>query len=241
MNGLIIYRTWDDSRHRATDAEQAAHDAWVERERDDLLDRMCRDYKDWLAEKQMLKNFRAKGLIPTHTRGTFAWRMSRRPYSAVRFESYIPRIDKLTGAEIPPTAPWLDWDYAPVGEATWWRLVPRLKWTGLEVYDVWVVTTLPTGRKRRKLVRDSMSSLCDSGECKRQTCAYCWAGEHLNLEENQTIKIERRTGKVKVDDPSGISAKGKQNQKAQAMGEDQRAMHAMTSTQRHHKKGVSEW
>lgn len=239
MNGLIIYGP-DGTSHRASDTEQAAFDGWSKKRESELLVRLALRIADAVATAKMHKAFRDKGLVQPHTRSTFAWRMRERPYSAVRFESFVARKDKY-GNIIPPMLDWKDWDFAAPGEGTTWRLSPRLRISNIEVFDVWVVTQLPSGKKRRKLMRADFKSMCESAHCERESCALCWAGRTLMLKDNEIIKIERREGKLNVVDPSGVNPHGKQNSKAQDMGEDQRAPYQLTSTIHAHKKGASEW
>lgn len=235
--GLIIYGPDGEPGRRATPQEQELFDQQIKEQESDMLRRICSNIVDLKATHQMHKAFRAKGLQHSHTRSVLAWRMRNRPYSAVRFQSFSERDDK-NGQPIPASADWKDWDYAPHGEGTLWKLMPQLRYTNLELYDVWVVKLSSTNRKRRRLMREGFTRTCDNAECGKETCALCWAVQKLEIGENESIKIVRREGKLKVDDPAGVNPKGAQGT-GQDMGEDQRAPYGLTSTIHAHKKGAS--
>jgi hypothetical protein len=241
-NGLIIY-TPDGGKHRASDEEQRKFNEWEKREEEAYIQQFYEDCRNAKATKKMLKGFKDKGFIQTRTRGTYAWKShEEKAASLFRFASWIALTDK-DGNVIPPALDWKQWDFEPIApnEGTYWMLMPRLRWTGIEVYDVWVITKLKSGRKRRKLVKADFKSLCESRECERESCAYCWAGNNLTLREGEEIQIKRREGNPKVNDPAGVSPHGRQNSKAQDLGEDQRQLFALTSTQRFYKGETNEW
>lgn len=258
MNGLIIYRP-DGTKHRASDAEQKKHDQWAEDEYYRDIYEKCLSVWDLKRERRMLKRFKEKGFIPAKTRSVYGWRAgTMKAASLFRWESWIHHTDK-NGDDIPPLLDWKDWDPIAFGEGTMWRLFPRLRFSNTEVFDVWVIAKTKTGKIRRRLIKQGFKSLCDphhrkgerscpcgnckqGGACGRESCAYCWAGENLNLKDNETIRIERReVPMTKVDDPAGVNPHGHQSASAQDLGEDQRRMFSLTSTPWSYKKGNSKW
>lgn len=235
--GLIIFGPDGEPARRATPAEQAAFDA-AEKERKDFeLYRMVCEMHDAKADQKMYKALKAKGLQHSKTRSMFAWRLRHRAHSAVKFESYSTREDKY-GNPIPASAPWNDFDYAPPGEGTLWRLVPRLRITDLEVFDVWVIRQAK-GRKRRRCVEKGFKRNCGDVSCGSMECAVCWAVENVETKDNETIKVMRRDGNPKVTDSAGVHPKGARNAHAQDLGDDQRGPFQLTSTIHARKEGAS--
>lgn len=237
--GLVIFGPDNEPGRRATPAEQARFDADQKVMDSDTLLRICLRLHSARGDKQLHQALKAKGLQQSKTRSTLAWKMRNRRESAEKFESFSERTAK-DGSVIPPSADFKDWDYAPVGEGTLWRTVPRLTYKDLELFDVWIVRVAANGRKRRRCVEKGFKRSCGEGTCERVSCAMCWAIESLDVKNNETIVVKRREGNnPKVIDPSGVHPKGARNASAQDMGEDQRAPFGLTSTQQDHKQGAS--
>lgn len=87
-------------------------------------------------------------------------------------------------------------------------------------------------------MREGFTRTCEDADCEKESCALCWAVHKLEIGENESIKIVRREGKLKVVDPAGVNPKGAQA-KGQDMDEDQRAPYGLTSTLGSFKKGAS--
>lgn len=236
--GLIVFGP-DGQKHRASPVEQAAFDAeQAARQKHDLAE-MLKALDDHKRDKVMYKELRAKGLQQPKTRGSFAYRMRHRSHSAVKFESYSERVDKY-GTKIPPQADIKDWDYCPPGEGTLWRLKPVTRVKDFDVFDVGVVW-FDGKRKRKRWICANFKRNCAEGTCGKDSCAMCWAIEHMPVKENETIITRRRDGpNPRVVDSSGVHPKGARSAKAKDMGLDQRSIFHLTSSQLSHKEGASQ-
>lgn len=236
-NGLVVFDP-NGEKHRASPVEQAQFDADVKARKHDELMQMLAALDDHKLDKKMYKGFRAKGLQQSKTRSVYAWRMRERRNTAEKFESFSARTDKY-GNQIPPQADMRDWDYAPPGEGTLFRLMPRTRIADLEVFDVWVVR-VAKGRKRKRCLRKDFKRNCGEGKCGKSTCAMCWAIEKAQVRDDETIVVMRRDGPhPRVVDSSGVHPKGARSSKAQDLGEDQKGPFQLTSSLYSHKKGAS--
>ena len=168
-----------------------------------------------------------RGYIQPRTRATFGWRLRERKASAVRFEALNPAV------------PSVDWDYAPPGEGTTFRLAPRTRVGHTEMILVWAEHV--HSQSRRRVLGDlKFYTACEDGTCTGDSCARCSAIEMVELGKHEKLVFERIPIKhLTVNDPgtSGIQESGNRPQGPPGPTDEEKAPYGLTSTQQKYKKG----
>ena len=197
----------------------------VQKVKEENFVKLMKEIAESMVKRQRISKGRRNGLSRTKTRSTFAWRAASGSTGA------LEKVDLISG-----------FDYAPVGESTLQRFFPRLS---LRNSVEWQACIRRQGKRKVfiRTIQTGFKRACSNGECDKSNCAKCWALANLNPKGDWEIYLRQvpTTGKAKIVDPAGVDPHGRRSGSAQAMGEDQRAMHRMTSTIHSYKSGSASW
>lgn len=180
------------------------------------------------ASERFAKAMKKRGYTQPRTQSTYGWRLRERPHSVIRAE-YIN-----------PANPNADWDYAPVGEPTTVRFMPRTNVSATEEILVWARSEKDKSSRRRILQGFTFTRMCDSAKCGKTTCARCFAIEYAPVGRNEILVFERiaLTTKIRVSDTGGVSPVGHRPLGPPDPSPEDKALYSLTSTQREYKKGA---
>lgn len=193
------------------------------------------------AERKRVLKVEKRGLGSKHTRATLPWKLQRRSLGLVRYLELKPTWRRMPDGTYEPGP--ADFEFCAPGQPSLRDIKPVLTHSQFARYDA-IAVSKDNGKLVARLIRGDFKRDCN-GEfkgdqhCERDTCARCWTIANATIHPNETIEVVEHFVRGKLNDPAGVHPAGKPH-KGVDMGEDQRAMWALTSTQHRYKDSAAE-